>query len=374
MRYQLTYSITRVAINLLPLALGALAIGCSSNDGGSPVTLGPDGNAIDTDRSASDDPAANVDPATNVDPAANVDPNDPTADPGAVQSEVPVDPNSADELLFQDALARYTALDYAGAEQLFDDLLASYPESPRTDNAKYLAGRSAYAIGITAVGSVDMAALTRAEAAFTAVLTQFPNSPFTQASHYYLGRTRFSETDFAGALPEFRLSAADPNGLFADNAQYYVGRTHFELNELALAESQLSLLITRYPNSTYLDNGTYYRGRALFGLQRHSEALVAFESVAAFTGSIFLDNALYYHGRTRYAQLELAAALSDFDALLTGYADSGYRDNAFYYRARVQTDQNDCTAASATLADLRAEFPASSYATRTEAYLSQNGC
>lgn len=360
MRYLSTSSILRVALGLFSLALGTLAIGCSSDEGPA-VTLGPDGNA-DPNGSGSDDPAANVDP------------NDPTVDPAAGETQAPIDPNSPDELSFQDALARYEALDYTTAEQLFENLLATYPDSPRADNAKYLSGRSAYAIGTAAAGAVDMPALARAEVAFTAVATQHPESPFVQASHYYLGRTRFAEADFTGALPEFRLSAADPNELFADNAQYYLGRTHFELDELALAESELSLLQTRYPNSTYLDNGTYYRGRALFGLQRHPEALAAFESVATFTGSIFVDNALYYHGRVRYAQAELALALADFDALLTEYVSSGYRDNAFYYRARVQTDQNDCSAAAATLTDLRAEFPSSNYVLRTETYLSQGGC
>lgn len=66
-----------------------------------------------------------------------------------------IDPNAPDELPFQQALAAYNgaqaarlAGDVAGAQAgftqaraLFDQLLATYPSSPRRDNSAYLGGR-----------------------------------------------------------------------------------------------------------------------------------------------------------------------------------------------------------------------------------------
>ena len=52
-----------------------------------------------------------------------------------------------DEALFQGAMTRYDSGDYAGAQVLFDQLVAEYPGSGRHDNAGYLAGRCRYRQG-----------------------------------------------------------------------------------------------------------------------------------------------------------------------------------------------------------------------------------
>ncbi len=350
--------------SLAPLTAFAFLSACGSADSGKPVILRPTPAGSNTVLR----PAGPSEPASLDDTDLTPDSNE-----GPLVS-LPIDSGSPDELLFQQALAQYEALNYLEAEQLFTRLVASYPASPRSDNAEYLAGRSAYALGIAQLGAVDQGALDRAAIAFQAVFTRFPDSPFAHAAHYYLGRADFSSGAFESALVEFQESASDPSATFADNAQYYVGRTYFELDQLDLAEPALLTLLRQYPNTTYADNGTYYLGRAQFGLQRYLDALGTFGAVSAFSGSIFLDNALYYHGRANYELAELTPALNDFGALLVDHPASGYRDNALYYRARIQADQGACAAAASTLQELSAAFPASSYVARTRDYLTQGGC
>ncbi len=366
MERYMTSWITRITLWQAPVAAAALLNACGANDTGKPLTLGPHPS---TGAPVLPRNAPPVEPTNAEDPDTGE-----MIGPVQLQPTVPVDPNSPDEILFQEALVQYDAQNYVQAEQLFARLASTYPNSPRTDNAEYLAGRSAYALGIAQVGIVDVPALNRAAAEFTSVFLQFPNSPFALASHYYLGRIHFTQGNFDPALLEFQSSVSDPTATFSDNAQYYVGRTHFELGDFTFAELELRALLADYPTSSYLDNGTYYLGRALFGLQSYSEALAVFASVTNFQASIFLDNAVYYHGRSNYALGDLANALGDFQALFASYPTSGYRDNALYYRARIQTDQVDCPAAAASLNELSLAFPSSPYVARAQDYLTQGGC
>src|SRR5512145_3112131 len=114
------------------------------------------------------------------------------APPGGVV----IDPDAPDELLFQEGLALYDQRSYAPAAAKFDLLLATYPSSPRHDNAGYLTGRSSY----------ELALYPEAITKLAAMLAAHPDSPFAGSAFYFSGRARFRQGDFAPSVADFRAS------------------------------------------------------------------------------------------------------------------------------------------------------------------------
>jgi TolA-binding protein len=290
---------------------------------------------------------------------------DPVSEPPASVNNTVVDPNSADEKLFQAALADYDALNYAAAAEKFNQLTLDYSSSPRHDNAGYLYGRCLY----------EQRLFPDSITAFEAMLLLHPGSNFVQAARFFLGRARFRLGSFTASRSEFEAAiAADPAGVYVDNAEYYVGRSQYEDGNFAEAVAAFQKFRLDYPDSVYSDNSLYYEGRSQFGLLDFAGALVAFDAVLAGADSIYFDNSVYWGGRSLYAQNDLANALTRMERVETEFAGSVYIDNSLYYIIRIHTDLLDCPAAAASLAHLGQAFPQSTYLVSASDYKTANGC
>ncbi|HET6923652.1 MAG TPA: hypothetical protein VFI16_10945 [Anaeromyxobacteraceae bacterium] len=306
-----------------------------------------------------------------------------------------IDPNAPDEILFQQALGAYGAAraariagDVAGAQSgfaqaqgRFDQLLATYPASPRRDNSAYLAGRCGYELaGLAVDPAARNALLLDAVARLEAMMAAYPASPFLDNAAYFAGRSRFrlaeahqsaarvahqvpddaaSAAEYALAVAGFDAAAAHfartlsiaPFGTYGDNAQYYSGRTRYELGSVekamsvvdpagavthlaaasshfAAAGAALAVLdqavTLPYSASSYLDNARYYLGRSFFDRPGpdHAAAIGAFTRVLLTAGSIYADDALYHRGRSHYALAWAAAvppAAAELDLALADF-------------------------------------------------------
>ncbi len=290
-------------------------------------------------------------------------------DPGAS-----IDPDAPDEILFQEGLAAYDAQDFATAIAKFDELLATYPDSPRHDNAGYLVGRSEY----------ETNAFDAAIADFTSMLDLHPASTFAGNALYFRGRSNYrlgnadpngGATQYATAISDFQESiATDDQGTYADNAAYYIGRTDFNLGAFGDAITALDSMQSAYPDSSYVDNAQYYTGRSYFEQGQFADAIAAFDLVLGDSTSSLGDNARYRRGRANYEIPNYTEALSDFEDVSNSYAGSIFEDNAMYYRVRVYVDQADCTNANTVLGTLQSSYPASSYVGRSTSYVTNGGC
>jgi len=291
---------------------------------------------------------------------------------GHSSSPVAIDPNAADEVLFQEGLAAYNAVDYPTALSKFGELLTTFPDSPRHDNSGYLIGRSHYAQN----------SFPESLTAMTDMLALHADSKFAGSALYFRGRDRFKlaglpipEDDYPVAVADFENAiSTDPTGTYADNATYYVGRTQFQQGNFAQAITALADVEGAYPDSSYVDNALYYTGRSQFELGQFTDAIASFDLVLQDTASTLGDNARYRRGRANYAIPDFAAALSDFKDIETTYSGSIFEDNALYYEIRVNVDQASCAAASTVLSTLQSRFPASSYIGRAQNYMTGNGC
>jgi len=283
-----------------------------------------------------------------------------------------IDPNAPDEILFQEGLTAYNALDYASAITTFNELLSTYPDSPRHDNSGYLIGRSHYIQGRDAEALV----------AFTDMMTLHPDSTFMDSGLYFRGRARFKlakmpmPTDtLMAARVDFEASIVnDPLGVYADNATYYIGRSYFDENNFTMALMKLADVKTNYPMSSYVDNALYYTGRTQNALGQYANAIASFDELLGMSTSTLLDNARYRRGRANYAMPNLAAAKVDFEDIETTYSASIFADNALYYRVRIEVDSGSCMAAQMLLTKLMTSFPASAYISRAQGYAAPPTC
>lgn len=278
-----------------------------------------------------------------------------------------IDPNASDEKLFQEGLALYNQMMFGPAAAKFDQLLSTYPSSPRHDNAGYLTGRCAYEL-------VDYpTAITK----LVAMRTAHPDSLYLHSAAYFTGRSRFELATYATATPDFRAAvAADPAGTFADNAQYYVGRSLYEAGDLTGARPELAAVETDYATSSYVDNARYYLGRTFFDAGDFTGALAPLERVFMTTGSSYADDAQFFIGRAHYGMggVSLDTALTDFETLVSTYAGSQYLDNAVGYEARIYADKVDCVTARQKFTELQTSYPGSVEIAPTDAYLIGKGC
>ncbi len=291
---------------------------------------------------------------------------------GSSNGDTGVDGGAQDETLFQDALVDYNAMDYSTAMTKFDQLLTTYPDSRRHDNAGYLTGRCRYQLGMFPETVTAMAAMVAAH----------PSSPFVDSATYFSGRARYRmaklpvpTATYTEALADFNASlAADSTGIYADNAQYFAGRCHFELTNFAASITALSMVEQNYPTSSYVDNADYYLGRAHHGLMQYPEAIMAFTRVFRDVNSRYLDNARYRLGRVKYDMPDLPAALLEFEDIETTYPTSIFADNSLYYRVRIHVDNANCVEANNLLTTLQSSFTASNYIARAQAYMAAGGC
>jgi TolA-binding protein len=270
-----------------------------------------------------------------------------------------------DEDLFQSALADYEAMRFADAQAKFDQLVAEFPDSPRHDNAGYLAGRCRYAL-LDFAGAITTLVEMRGA---------HPTSPFVDSAAYFTGRARFRLGSFAEAIPDFEASLeADPQGTYADNAAYYVGRSEYEAGLLAAAIADLGAFETAYPDSSYVDNARFYLGYAHYDNLDYQAAIDAFVTVFDVAGSAYADNAQFLIGRSHQLLAQPDVALADYEALIADYPGTLFGDNALYYEITIHVDRLDCVSADVTLSRLADTYPGSNEITAAETYMAGGGC
>lgn len=275
-----------------------------------------------------------------------------------------------DEVLYQEALARYTATQYNEAQQLFDQLWSTYPSSSRHAHAGYYRARTRFLL-------MDYPGTTAAAAALAQA---HPTSSLLDQAAFWSGRAQYELRAFRVAIAEFQASLTyDPMGLYADNAAYYVARCHYELgaptaDPLALGDAirtfELFLAEPRYLMSTYRFAASYFLGRSHFLLGDFTRALPAFQPPSAAANQ-YQDNAQYYIGRCHYelgsslrAPAELRLAVAAFDAFLATptFSASSYADAVQYYLGKSHFELADHAQALAAFDAVARQVPVSPYA------------
>lgn len=217
-----------------------------------------------------------------------------------------------------------------------------------------------------------------------------------------------AQAQYQAAQAQFHLFQTDAmlsTSTLADNASYWEDRCFFSLADLvkiqadasvagatyadaqagfAAAQAQFNATKanSRFATSNVLDWVQLYLARSQFeqgycadkqatgsGTTLYSAAQASFASYFAQFGSTQPSGAAarYWRGRTYYAQANLASAITEFDAVVTGWDWFGipasskettvWWDNAYYYLVRANSDQPSCPSAQAAYNNLKAAIP-----------------
>lgn len=209
-----------------------------------------------------------------------------------------------DRMAYFDGRARFQLAQvglesYANARARFQASLAANAGGTYSDNAQYYLGRCWYEEGLKLVnvvpapapGSADYVAaradFQSAEAELGKVLASYPSSPYTVNARYYLGKTFYErpvDTSVSNAERVANLNTAmgwfdqviAANTIFVGGSHYWRGRCHYALAfQLAVAPSppdpgQLGAALPDLkavpPPDTYADNALYYVAKCYVNL------------------------------------------------------------------------------------------------------------
>lgn len=204
-------------------------------------------------------------------------------------------------------------------------------------------------------------------------------------------------------LQKFQTDLTLSTSKLADNASYWVGRCLFSLADLLkvqatlpsdflaaqgaflAAQSQLVNTTRMFVTSNVLDWVQVYLGRSQFeqgvcaqaqgasATALYAGAQTAFADYFTNFSKTVLSSAAaahYWRGRTSYAQANFAQAVSEFNAVVTGWDYLGitsstkptttWWDNSRYYLVRAYADQpaTSCASAQAAYDALKTAIPA----------------
>jgi TolA-binding protein len=246
------------------------------------------------------------------------------------------------------ANARLFLGQYKEAREVFEAFLQAAPEDPNAATAWFRVGETAYMLGdlpaaraalekyTTAypqhrhaetawpyLGDVcfrlnDLAAARRA---YEQSLAQAPNGRLADRARYGLARTRAAQGDPDAALPLLDQVAQSASRDWAEKARYQTGLVQLAAGRYEPALKAFEALEGSAPNSPLLPEARLRRAEALARLDRHGEAVVLLEPLAARDDAI-APQAAYALATAELRRGRPAEALAACDAALGRFPES----------------------------------------------------
>ncbi len=269
---------------------------------------------------------------------------------------------SLGELQLKDYVADSSATNQlAAASDTFDRFLSTFPNSPLLGKA-YLdrgwCGWGAWLAGSTTNSLMD--GLTN----FAAAAQRLPPSEDLAVARFKMGDALFAQTNFSGALENYRAVVDDFNQFPAvmqslgSRALYQSLRACLALTNTAGAEGTMGQILKRYPFSEETGNSLLLMGEYLADLSQPTNALAAFQRFEA----------VFPHSPLR-SQVELAIAhaceqaqawpmaIEKYKQWLRDFPTNALQPQADYALARANYRAGNETNAFALFADFVALFP-----------------
>jgi TolA-binding protein len=320
--------------------------------------------------------------------------DDASVDAGAPSDAGTVDAGlQADEVLYLQALSDYRSSQFSVARAEFEQLLMSWPDSPRAASSAVFVAQCDFHLGAFALceqeltaslGAVpqvqvmDRALFWRGRARFAQraflsargdfeqLLTTVPSSLLADNSTFYVGRCdlEMAPADLPGAIAAFRaLFSGWPTTPLGSEARYWLGRAEFLSGDFAGATTDLDLQLSTYgAMNPFADQVGIVLGRVALGLANSSQAQLRLQQVLTdFPLSSHRDEATYWLGRALFAGLNYVGALSTFTSVVTQWPGSSLGDNASFWAGRSAFAQPDYAQAIVLLRQAELNYPTSSF-------------
>ncbi|MEA1952477.1 MAG: tetratricopeptide repeat protein, partial [Planctomycetota bacterium] len=217
---------------------------------------------------------------------------------GDIQAMLAAKPSAQDrsDAMYVMGLAQAGLKKHGEAAATFEKLLADNPEYAGSDKTLY---ELAWSLKTSGGNNDDKAA-----ARFVELAKRFPKSPLAAEALYHVGENQYAKKQYAQAAFNYHASsqkAADK--VLKEKAYHKLGWAYFNDGKLDDARQTFDYQRDTFPKGKLVGDATFMLGECLFKMQKHAEALAAFEKVAQTTGKDFAALALL-HGSQSAAQLK----------------------------------------------------------------------
>ena len=219
---------------------------------------------------------------------------------------------------FQDIDELQKALD------VYDKILADYPDSPYTDYVQYRQG-----IALLKMDNVEAATLS-----FQTLGANFPESKYLNDIKYYLAVANFKKGDWITSrdqIQNFLNNIANDNE-FSAEAFYILALSQFNLKEYETALNIFSDIIKNYPDqSAIIKNSELHIAKCLFNSDRKKEGLKKFKMlIEKYPQSDTTQEALMWLGDHYLGDGEFDQAISYYGQLISQFPGSPKIQRAFF--------------------------------------------
>ncbi len=196
----------------------------------------------------------------------------------------------------QRGLALYRLGQFIDAQEAFEAVLETYPESEYASQALYMRGFSLHRQGRVSEGVQ----------ACQEYVEKFPDSQWTPEVLFWLAEQFFNQGNYAAAEPLFLRIANDfKSHKLAPRALYWAGRAAAAQSNYVQAIERYSQVAKTYEKSEIMPANRFAQGDALTQLGEFAQAILAFDEIIKNYPESYLVNAAW--GRKGDCQFSLAA-------------------------------------------------------------------
>lgn len=161
----------------------------------------------------------------------------------------------------------YAAEKYEDASMYYTNFVALHPAHPKAPYALFQKGMS-HMKDVLSLDR-DQASTRKALFAFEDLIATYPQSPYAEKAkeftgflknrlaerEFYIARFYFKNKNYKGALGRLKeILATYPDGGINDKALFYIGESYMRLGENKLARDAFTTLINNYPGSSFTDD------------------------------------------------------------------------------------------------------------------------
>jgi pentatricopeptide repeat protein len=246
--------------------------------------------------------------------------------------------------------------DYAHAAGVFDELAAGFPDHELAPMTVYLAGWSHF----------SLAEFDKSATYFSAGAGG--QDELSQKSLYLYAKSLLNmkkREDAAQVL--LRISTATPPSPWAADALFDYAGALSDLGKAQAAADAYRSLADKFPDSPLREEATYRRAETFFTHGMWALARTAFDDYRTrFPKGKLVDAALYWGGQAALSMNEGMAAALQWEQLISGYKDSGFRGSALQQTAEAYAQAQQYPKSLEVYARFLSEYPDEARAARAD--------
>jgi len=204
-----------------------------------------------------------------------------------------------------------------------------------------------------------------AAAGFSRFIASYPDHPKSAEARYWLAEAEYHAKDYRNALKNYQSLVSVAQHPRREEGMYGIGWTYYKLNEFPKAIEAFEKLIVAYPSGKFSFDARLRLGDCYFQQKDYKKAAGAYRTVVRlFPKNEGADYALYQLGQTFYRSADFDQASDQFNELIKSYPKSSLADDAQYALGWMKFQKKEYLAAVKEFQIVLANYPESEIAPR----------